>query len=232
MNREEVSGAAFSLKAINFSGNDEIINWVGGSETKPVRLNFSDNFDWRNGGLKYEILDDGSIEKFICVRQGTWMEIDYRLFEDFKTGTTGGKNFKFCFKAANCYDYEAPVLSCIHYNYNRIELNENTYRTNKYYTLSGSNYVISRSPFDESTTYYEKVRVAEIGLEFDAQKATFSSATYPNFSTQYCENSYIEVETEIWPNVGDRQQGSKTVYGDRYLMIWVDGVPAGAKPYS
>ena len=232
LNREEVSGAAFNLKAINFSGNDEVINWVGGSATKPVRLNFSDNFDWRNGGLKYEVLADGSIEKFICVRQGTWMEIDYKLFEDFKTGTTGGKNFKFCFKAANCYDYEAPVLSCIHYNYNEIELTEDTYRTNKYYTLSGTNYIISRNPFDETATYFEKVRVAEIGLEFDAQKATFSSATYPNFATQYCENSYIEVETEIWPNVGDRQQGSKTVYGDRYLMIWVDGVPAGAKPYS
>ena len=79
-------------------------------------------------------------------------------------------------------------------------MTESTYRTNKYYTLSGTNYIISRNPFDETATYFEKVRVAEIGLEFDAQKATFSSATYPNFATQYCENSYIEVETEISRN--------------------------------
>lgn len=231
LNREEVSGAAFNLKAMNFSGNDEIIAWRGG-EDESVRLNFSDNFDWRNGGLKYEVLDDGSIEKFICVRQGTWMEIDYKLFEEFRTGATGGKCFKFCFKATNCYDYEAPVLNCINYTHTEIDLTEKTYLSGKYYVKSGDDYVISRQVFDEGATYYTRERVKEIGLEFDAQKAVFSSATYPNFATQYCENSYIEIETEIWPKVGDRQQGSKTVYGDRYLMIWVDGVPAAAKPYT
>lgn len=232
LNREEVGGAAFSLKAINFSGNDEIINWRSG-DNNSVKLNFSDNFDWRNGGLKFDTMEDGSIEKYICVRRGTWMEIDYKLFKDFITGTSGGKNFKFCFKATNCYDYMAPVLSCINYSYNQVELTVDTYKTNQYYILNGDNeYEVSKADFNEEATYFEKVKVEEIGLEFDAQKATFSSATYPNFATQYCENSYIEVETEIWPRVGDRQQGSKTVYGDRYLMIWVDGVPAGAKPYT
>ena len=231
LNRTEATGAAFSLKAINFSGNDEILAWRDGPNQE-VKLNFSDNFDWRNGGLKYEVLPDGSIEKFICVRRGTWMEIDYKLFKDFVTGTSGGKNFKFCFKATNCYDYTAPVLSCITYNYNEVELTEDTYKTNTYYISSNGDYIISKDAFNKETTYFQKVKVEEVGLEFDAQKATFSSAAYPDFATQYCENSYIEIETEIWPRVGDRQQGTKTVYGDRYLMIWVDGVPAAAKPYS
>ena len=116
------------------------------------------------------------------------MWINYKLFEKFTTGTSGGKNFKFCFKATNCYDYEAPVLKCIN---------------------------------------------GDVGVEFDAQKARFSTSTYKNFATQYCENSYVEIETEIWPKVDDKViSENSTIYGDRFLMIWVDGVPAGVKPYS
>lgn len=229
LNREEVDGAAFNLKAINFSSNEEIRNWKDGN----VSLKFSDNFDWRNGGLKFDTLADGSIEKYICIRQGTWMEIDYKLFEKFTAGASGGKNFKICFKASNCYDYEAPVLSCINYNYNEVELTEDTYVAGQYYILNDSDeYTLSREAFNVDATYYNKVRENEIGLEMDAQKAIFASAAYPNFASQYCENSYIEFEAEIWPKVEDKTLGSKTVYADRYLMIWIDGVPAGAKPYT
>jgi len=39
------------------------------------------------------------------------MTINYELFN--KGNPSGaGKVFKFCFKATNCYDYEAPVLEC------------------------------------------------------------------------------------------------------------------------
>ena len=186
MDATEATGAAFSLKATNFSSNDQIKNW----NSNGVTLSFSDNFDWKNGGLKFETMEDGSVEKYICVRQGTRMYINYKLFEKFTTGSAGGKNFKFCFKATNCYDYGAKVLSC-------------------YDAQSG------------------------VGIEFDAQKAAFMTPTYPNFATQYCENSYVEVETEIWPTVDDTIVGTDgKIYGDRFLMIWVDGVPAGVKPYS
>jgi len=181
---QEATGAAFSLKATNFSSNDELRNW----NSNGVTLTFSENFDWSRGGIGFETLEDGSVEKFIRVRQGTRMYINYKLFEKFTTGTSGGKNFKFCFKATNCYDYEAPVLKCIN---------------------------------------------GGVGIEFDAQKAKFSTSAYPNFATQYCENSYIEVETEIWPKVDDVIiSENATIYGDRFLMFWVDGVPAGVKPYS
>ena len=47
---EEVPGYAFSLKASNFSGNDEIRKLE-----EDGLLTFSPNFDWINGGLKTEI---------------------------------------------------------------------------------------------------------------------------------------------------------------------------------
>ena len=180
----EATGAAFSLKATAFSSNSELRNW----NSNGVTLTFSDNFDWSRGGIGFETMADGSIEKFIRVRQGTRMWINYKLFENFTTGVSGGKNFKFCFKATNCYDYEASVLKCIN---------------------------------------------GGVGVEFDAQKAKFATSAFPDFATQYCENSYVEVETEIWPKVDDKViSENSTIYGDRFLMIWVDGVPAGVKPYS
>jgi hypothetical protein len=125
-------------------------------ETKEHLLTFSENFDWVNGGLKTEVDEEGNINNYICVRQGTTMTINYKLFENTQVGTQG-KVFKFCFKATNCYDYHAPVLEC----------------------------------YEEST---------KLGLKFNAQQALFSSSTNTNFATQYCEGSYIELETEIWPD--------------------------------
>lgn len=233
LNVSEVTGTAFNLKAINFSSNEEVRNWRSGSSDE-VGLIFSDNFDWENGGLQFDTMSDGSIEKYIRVRQGTWMEINYKLFQNFTTGASGGKCFKFCFKATNCYDYEAPVLSCAKYTYSEIALDKNTYLPFKYfiYDSAKNSYVSANNDFDENTTYYTKNRADGIALDFDAQKATFATAAYPNFATQYYENSYIEVECEIWPKVEDKKVGNTTVYGDRYLMIWVDGVPAAAKPYT
>lgn len=176
----EASGYKFALKANNFSSNSEIREW----NQNGITLSFSDNFDWENGGLQTETLADGSVQKYICVRQGTRMTVNYNLFQD---SAREGKNFKICFKATNCYDYEAPILEC----------------------------------YDPSD---------KLGIKLDAQKALFSTATFPNFTTQYYENSYIELETEIWPNVPDPDP-DKNLYGDRFLMFWIDGVPAGVKPY-
>ena len=115
------------------------------------------------------------------------MTVNYKLFDKFTSGASGGKNFKFCFKASNCYDYDAPILDC-----------------------------------------YDPI--SKVGVRVNAQNATFSCATYPNFTTQYYENSYIELETEIWPNVEDPDP-ENNLYGDRFMMIWVDGIPAGVKAY-
>lgn len=117
---DEAEGSTFVLKASNFSSNSELRNF---NYDNKYALKFSDGieefngiiaqpFDWENGGLKTETLSDGTIQKYICVRQGTRMSIPYKLFGDFTTGQNGGKDFKVCFKTANCYDYKAPVLEC------------------------------------------------------------------------------------------------------------------------
>ena len=188
----EVGGYEFSLKANTFSGNNEIKSW----NSNGITLTFSDGindeyqpFDWENGGLRTETLEDGSIRKYICVRQGTRMTINYPLFGSFNNSNAGGKDFKFCFKAVNCYDYEAPVLDC-----------------------------------------YDNV--SKVGIQYNAQSATFSSLN-KKVNTQYYESSYIELETEIWPNAEDINLGNnKYIYGDRYIMFWIDGIPVRAEAYK
>lgn len=179
----EVSGYAFSLKANAFSSNSELRSW----NSNGVTVSFSPNFDWINGGIKTAKNDNGDIEKFICVRQGTRMVVNYPLFGSFNETQAGGKEFKFCFKAVNCYDYDAKVLEC-----------------------------------------YDPV--SEIGVQYTAQQALFSSLN-EKVSTQYYENSYIELETEIWPPVND-PDAEKKIFGDRFIMLWLDGVPVRAEAYD
>jgi len=181
----EPTGAVFSLKANNFSSNDELLVW-NSNTPENVTLEFSDNFDWENGGLRFETKADGSIEKFIRVRQGTRMTIKYKLFGEALS--SNGKNFKVNFRATNCYDYSAPLLTC----------------------------------YDENS---------KVGIRLEAQQAIFSSDSFPNFATQYFENSYIELETEIWPDVADPDPDNN-LHGDRFIMFWVDGIPAGVKAYN
>lgn len=66
---------------------------------------------------------------------------------------------------------------------------------------------------------------SKIGLTIDAQKAVFRGGG-EILTTQFCEDSYIELELEIWPDTTDATNG------DRYLMFWVDGVPTGVKAYA
>jgi hypothetical protein len=41
------------------------------------------------------------------------------------------------------------------------------------------------------------------------------------------------LETEIWPNAEDINLGNnKYIYGDRYIMFWIDGIPVRAEAYK
>lgn len=175
---EVEDGKVFSLRANDFTINEEIQNW----EQNGVTLSF-ENFDWINGGLKSTTSDNGEIEKYICVRQGSRLIINYNLFGKNSTIGQRGYDFKFNFKATNCYDYEAPVLEC--YN-------------------------------------------DGLGLKINAQEATFTKDSTVT-STYFCENSYIELEHEIWPDVADINEWN---VGDRYHTFWLDGVPAKMAMYN
>lgn len=169
----EPSGYKFSLKPSQFSGQQQLRDWEEGG----VTLSFSENFDWVNGGLQIETdTTTGSEIPCIVVKHNTTMTINYNLFAN--RAEQNGKSFKFIFKASNCYDYEAPVLSC--YNNN-------------------------------------------IGLRINAQAATLTT-TSQSMVTNFFEDQYIELETDVW-----RNDPSDT--GERYIMFWIDGVPTSVRTY-
>ena len=74
----------------------------------PMTWTLSDNFDWVNGGWK----TDEKGDSYFCVKAGTFVDINYSLFNDnntvAKTNTAGdgsiiyskgnGKEFKIVFK--------------------------------------------------------------------------------------------------------------------------------------
>lgn len=70
-------------------------------------LTFSDNFDWSGGGFR----TDEAGSTYLCVKCGTYVEADCSLFADDAMRT--GKALKFIFRAANCRDYDAELLSCL-----------------------------------------------------------------------------------------------------------------------
>lgn len=161
---EEVPDYEFKFKATDFSNNDEIKKWSYNNQL----IEFSENFDWINGGLNAGINDVGPYFK---IPIGSYINIPYKLFET--NLLTSGGNLKVIFKAYNCRDYDAEVLSC-----------------------------------------YEKIGATEVGLQLQAQSGTVKYTggnLKKGLQVQYCENTYIEYEFDI---------------SDKYLTIWLDGIPA------
>ena len=183
---EEVSGAVFSLKASNFSTNEQIKSWT--IKGQPG-LSFSENFDWNIGGLKFRTLENGAIEKYIKIPVGTTMTVNYYPYSNDSNSILGnGKNLKICFKASNCYDYNAKVMEC----------------------------------YDPST---------QLGIKMTAQQTTFHLQSGAIRDTQYCENSYIELEHEIYPLEDPEYTSQKHRAPDTFLFYWVDGIPVSVAVY-
>ena len=99
---EEKPNYAFKFKANEFSSNANIQNWNMAS--------FSDRFDWINGGLQSEDDDEGGRRQYFAIKAGSTMTINYDMWAI--NAPAKGKHFKFIFKATNCRDYDAQVLSC------------------------------------------------------------------------------------------------------------------------
>ena len=109
---DEVSGYEFKFKATEFTNDTEIKNWSFKDQDNIERkIEFSETFDWINGGLKSGSDDVGPYFK---IQAGSWMKIPYKIFsEDLKTD---GACFKMIFKASNCRDYDAVVIDCMNNN--------------------------------------------------------------------------------------------------------------------
>lgn len=106
IDNEEVGGYSFKLKASDITGNEALRAWTSNG----ITASFSNNFDWSNGGIQTETDENGNLRQYICVKAGTRMTINHKLFAD--DATVNGKTFKMVFKTENCRDYDASVADC------------------------------------------------------------------------------------------------------------------------
>lgn len=108
---EEPKHYAFKFKANEFASNNAVQSWSGEYDGEKYSVSFSDNFDWINGGLKSK---ENSLQKInlphILIKAGTTMNINYPMWK--KNAPGFGKHLKIIFKAINCKNYDAKILSC------------------------------------------------------------------------------------------------------------------------
>lgn len=102
----EKSNYAFRFKASEFASNTNVQKW----NSNGYSAQFSEKFDWYNGGLKTELDENKSARQFLCIKAGSTMSINYPLFES--DARTKGKCLKVIFKATKCKDYDGQVLKC------------------------------------------------------------------------------------------------------------------------
>ena len=179
----EIPGYEFKFKASDFISNNSVQNWNSNS----VTATFSNNFDWINGGLHIEQTENGS-RNYFCIKAGTSMTINYAPFAH--ASANKGKTIKFIYKATNCKNYDAQVLSCVEER----ELNDG--------------------------------RIMPIGLKVNAQ-ATIMGGTTNFINIPTCEDTYIELEMDLWDSEVITENRIKD-----YLMAWIDGVPVGCKRHQ
>ena len=97
----EVEGYDFKIKASDIISNTILQN--------NSLLTFSNNFDWINGGIKSERDINNNIQQYICIKAGTTMTVNKKIFS---TSLDNGLNFKIIFKITNCSDYDTKFLTC------------------------------------------------------------------------------------------------------------------------
>ena len=270
INNEEIGDYTFRFKANDFASNNAVQNW----NSNGITATFSEKFDWINGGLKTENDDDGS-KQMICIKAGSSMTINYPLFGN--NAMTRGKTLKVIFKAANCRDYDATILSCKNDKQiisvdkeleTMLLINNGTSLSYSQGVFISNNTIVLRNPdtlefnpnvaecraamdsafvlvedkvyechFAEVEKDYEEGEQKQYyaywyptfiedsfeGLVLNAQSATLKSRSN-SITTQYCEDTYIELEFDI------TKYDTNNV--KNYIKFWIDGVPCGFTIYS
>lgn len=105
---EEVGGYSFRFKSSEFASNNAVRNW----ESNGVDASFSENFDWINGGLHTEYDENGNLQQYFCIKAGTQMTINHKLFAAAADPKARGMTFKIIYKIMNCRNYDAQVANC------------------------------------------------------------------------------------------------------------------------
>lgn len=272
IDNEEIGDYAFKFRANDFASNNAVQNWSNNG----VTATFSPKFDWVNGGLKTELDDSGNARQLVCIKAGSTMTINYPLFA--KNARAAGKTFKIIFKATNCRDYDAQVLSCkndkkiiqvyddletllqiddnteVQYSANveidpvtfelrlrdpqttTFNLNDENSRKlldNAYVIIENTIYEchfrkVEKENEDDPQLYYAAwypmaVEDSFEGIMMRAQYATLNSRS-STITTQYCEDTYIELEFDITKYDSNKIRN--------YIKFWIDGIPSGFVVYN
>lgn len=115
---QPVGGCTFDFNPVGRSNNDiDRTEYIYNGQNY---LQVSENFDWINGGWKY----DSQNRPYFCVKAGHWAELDYKLFGSDVRST--GKNFKILFKTTNCQKIDAQAIECYNDNVGLKVLAQNT----------------------------------------------------------------------------------------------------------
>lgn len=110
INNTEIPNYTFKLKASELASNNALKAWYYDSNNQnTTKLQFSNNFDWVNGGIKTELDENDQLRQFIRIKSGTTMTIPYQMF--LTDPRTNGMNFKIIFKVENCRDYDAVIAT-------------------------------------------------------------------------------------------------------------------------
>lgn len=104
---EEVAGYTFKFKSSEFASNSAVRAW----NSNGITASFSNNFDWVNGGLHTEYDSNRNLQQYFCIKSGTRMTINYKLFGD-EDPKSRGMTFKIIYKTKNCRDYDAEIANC------------------------------------------------------------------------------------------------------------------------
>ena len=99
------AGLAFDFDPTNLSNTSADRLWRDPSTG--VAMEVSDNFDWINGG--YQLDADGN--QFFCVRAGTRVTFDHKLFA--RDAGVYGAEFKLIFKVCNVRKVDTSFLRCV-----------------------------------------------------------------------------------------------------------------------
>ena len=110
INNNEIGGYTFKLKASELPSNNALKAWYYDDQNPNTsKLQFSNNFNWVNGGIQTEYDDDGQLRQYIRIKSGTTMTVPFKMFAT--DPRTNGMNFKIIFKIDNCRDYDATALT-------------------------------------------------------------------------------------------------------------------------
>lgn len=156
---EEIGGYTFKLKASELASNNALQQWYYDEDNPTTtKLQFSDNFDWINGGMQVERDENGQIRQYIRIKHGTTMTIPYHMFAT--DPKEYGSNFKIIFKVQNCRNYDAVVATAMNNNMG-IQLNAHN--------------AIFKSQSTQVSTQYGEDEYTE--LEFEVYKQYSSGTT-------------------------------------------------------